>query len=80
MVEEARLESVYTSKAYHGFESRPFRFHKTPQILTHAIQTQYSLNSMGEYLFFVCLQLMSPRITSITRILENDVHGIKKYA
>ena len=35
---------------------------------------------MGEYLFFVCLQLMSPRITSITRILENDVHGIKKYA
>ena len=25
MVEEARLESVYTSKAYHGFESRPFR-------------------------------------------------------
>ncbi len=26
VVEEARLESVYTSKAYHGFESRPFRF------------------------------------------------------
>ena len=25
VVEEARLESVYTSKAYHGFESRPFR-------------------------------------------------------
>ena len=25
MVEEARLESVYTSNAYHGFESRPFR-------------------------------------------------------
>ena len=26
VVEEARLESVYTSKAYHGFESRPFRY------------------------------------------------------
>ena len=25
MVEEARLESVYTSKAYHGFESRSLR-------------------------------------------------------
>ena len=25
VVEEARLESVYTSQAYHGFESRPFR-------------------------------------------------------
>ena len=26
MAEEARLESVYTSKAYHGFESRSLRF------------------------------------------------------
>ena len=25
MVEEARLESVYTPKAYHGFESRSLR-------------------------------------------------------
>ena len=25
MVEEARLESVYTSKGYHGFESRSLR-------------------------------------------------------
>ena len=25
VVEEARLESVYTSKAYHGFESRSLR-------------------------------------------------------
>ncbi len=25
MAEEARLESVYTSKGYRGFESRPLR-------------------------------------------------------
>ncbi len=26
VVEEARLESVYTPKAYHGFESRSLRY------------------------------------------------------
>ena len=29
MVEEARLESVYTSKGYHGFESRSLRIKKS---------------------------------------------------
>ena len=29
MVEEARLESVYTPKAYHGFESRSLRVVKS---------------------------------------------------
>ena len=28
VVEEARLESVYTPKAYHGFESRSLRYKK----------------------------------------------------
>ena len=28
VVEEARLESVYTPKAYHGFESRSLRSEK----------------------------------------------------
>ena len=29
VVEEARLESVYTPKAYHGFESRSLRNNQT---------------------------------------------------
>ena len=51
VVEEARLESVYTSKAYHGFESRPFRevFHNVNFIW---LVSRGMRMSFGIFLFF----------------------------
>ena len=42
VVEEARLESVYTSKAYHGFESRSLRKSRNKLL---------NFNNSGAFLF-----------------------------
>ncbi len=50
MVEGARLESVYTPKAYRGFESRPLR---------HISRTAIDMNGYGGILFILSIPIFA---------------------
>ena len=53
VVEEARLESVYTPKAYRGFESLPLRFKYSGSTAREHYQRSISIVILTSYDTFV---------------------------
>ena len=49
MVEEVRLESVYTPKGYRGFESRPLREKYCRSIFLNIVQKRPNLTHLGVF-------------------------------
>ena len=68
MVEEARLESVYTPKAYHGFESRSLRNIRSLLIFYFVVCQQETVLKLYLRQSFLCLYRNSKRGIALQNI------------